>query len=61
MANYFVAGKADCPGFARAERIADTMTRLLPSGNLTKFMIHPDDWPEFVSGRIRRVLGYVLG
>ena len=36
MAKFVIAGRADCPGYARAEMLADTLAAKLPHFNVNK-------------------------
>uniref|UniRef100_A0A3P9JF81 Malate dehydrogenase 1B, NAD (soluble) n=1 Tax=Oryzias latipes TaxID=8090 RepID=A0A3P9JF81_ORYLA len=44
MAKFVVAGKADCPFYAEAERLADTLQRSLPNFRAHKICVLPDEW-----------------
>ncbi|KAG5833970.1 hypothetical protein ANANG_G00281600 [Anguilla anguilla] len=44
MAKFVLAGKADCPYFAKAEILADFLQRNLPNFSVHKIRKHPKDW-----------------
>ncbi|KAJ1186693.1 hypothetical protein NDU88_003474 [Pleurodeles waltl] len=44
MAKFVLAGKADCPYFAKAELLADYLQKNLPNFRVHKITHHPDDW-----------------
>lgn len=44
MAKFVLAGKADCPYFAKAELLADYLQKNLPNFRIHKITQHPDDW-----------------
>ncbi|KAK6483213.1 putative malate dehydrogenase 1B [Huso huso] len=48
MAKFVLAGKADCPYFAKAERLADLLHKNLPSFTIHKIVQHPDDWEQWL-------------
>ncbi|MGH0185650.1 UNVERIFIED_CONTAM: hypothetical protein FKN15_018616 [Acipenser sinensis] len=48
MAKFVLAGKADCPYFAKAELLADLLHKNLPSFTIHKIVQHPDDWEQWL-------------
>ncbi|XP_067116856.1 putative malate dehydrogenase 1B [Osmerus mordax] len=48
MAKFVLAGKADCPYYAKAELLADLLERSLPNFRIHKISIHPRDWKEWL-------------
>ncbi|GFO20400.1 malate dehydrogenase, cytoplasmic [Plakobranchus ocellatus] len=48
MAKFVVAGRSDCPYFARAELLGDRLAKNLPKFKLHKIMIQPDQWDEWL-------------
>ncbi|XP_019897925.2 putative malate dehydrogenase 1B isoform X2 [Esox lucius] len=44
MAQFVLAGKANCPYFAKAEFLADLLQRSLPKFNIHKICMHPNEW-----------------
>ena len=42
MAKFVIAGRADCPAFARAELLADTLAASLPDFRVHKVTVHTD-------------------
>ncbi|XP_066543423.1 putative malate dehydrogenase 1B isoform X2 [Amia ocellicauda] len=47
MAGFVLAGKADCPYYAKAELLADVLQRNLPSCSIHKICKHPEDWEGY--------------
>ncbi|CAH8576354.1 unnamed protein product [Schistosoma bovis] len=47
MALFVIAGKCDCPFYARIELLADKLSLNLPSFRVTKIVKQPQDWKEF--------------
>lgn len=43
MAKFVIAGRADCPAFARAELLADTLAASLPDFRVHKVTVHTDN------------------
>ena len=41
----FIAGKADCPYYAKVELLGDTLAKNLPDFNLHKIVLQPNEWP----------------
>uniref|UniRef100_UPI003AB0543D putative malate dehydrogenase 1B n=1 Tax=Centroberyx gerrardi TaxID=166262 RepID=UPI003AB0543D len=48
MAKFVLAGKADCPYYAKAELLADLLQGSLPNFRIHKISIHPDEWKEWL-------------
>ncbi|KAM6945669.1 putative malate dehydrogenase 1B [Aplochiton taeniatus] len=48
MAKFVLAGKADCPYFAKAELLADLLVRNLPDFSIHKISILPEEWEEWL-------------
>ncbi|XP_076021556.1 putative malate dehydrogenase 1B [Genypterus blacodes] len=48
MATFVLAGKADCPYFAKAELLADFLQRSLPDFRVRKICTAPADWEEWL-------------
>ncbi|RUS77226.1 hypothetical protein EGW08_015018, partial [Elysia chlorotica] len=48
MAKFVVAGRSDCPYFARAELLGDRLAKNLNKFKLHKIMIQPDQWDEWL-------------
>ncbi|XP_055084743.1 putative malate dehydrogenase 1B [Periophthalmus magnuspinnatus] len=48
MARFVLAGKADCPCYAKAEYLADTCQKCLPDFSLRKIPIHPEQWQAWL-------------
>ncbi|XP_060922883.1 putative malate dehydrogenase 1B [Limanda limanda] len=48
MAKFVLAGKTDCPYYAKAELLADALQRCLPNFSIHKISILPDDWLEWL-------------
>ncbi|KAI7810955.1 putative malate dehydrogenase 1B isoform X2 [Triplophysa rosa] len=44
MAKFVLAGKADCPYYAKAELLADVLRQKLPDFHIHKICVHPTDW-----------------
>ena len=49
MAKYVVAGKSDCPFYARAELLADELEGRLPSFKVHKIAVQPNEWDDWVT------------
>ncbi|KAJ7408062.1 hypothetical protein WISP_123095 [Willisornis vidua] len=47
MAKFVVAGKANCPHYAKAEHLADYLQENLPSFRVRKITRHPDKWERY--------------
>ncbi|XP_005110664.2 putative malate dehydrogenase 1B, partial [Aplysia californica] len=48
MAKFVVAGRSDCPYYARAELIGDRLAKNLKKFKLHKIMIQPDEWEKWL-------------
>ncbi|XP_069052621.1 putative malate dehydrogenase 1B isoform X2 [Lepisosteus oculatus] len=48
MAKFVLAGRADCPYYAKAELLADLLQRNLPSFSIYKICHHPKDWEQWL-------------
>ncbi|XP_051284206.1 putative malate dehydrogenase 1B [Dicentrarchus labrax] len=48
MAKFVLAGKTDCPHYAKAELLADSLQRSLPNFRIHKISILPDEWKEWL-------------
>ncbi|XP_016420819.1 putative malate dehydrogenase 1B [Sinocyclocheilus rhinocerous] len=48
MAKFVLAGKADCPYYAKAELLADVLQRKLPDFHIHKISVHPSDWKKWL-------------
>ncbi|XP_062971945.1 putative malate dehydrogenase 1B [Elgaria multicarinata webbii] len=48
MAKFVLAGKADCPYYAKAELLADYLQKNLPNFRIHKITQHPDNWETWV-------------
>ncbi|XP_005397048.1 PREDICTED: putative malate dehydrogenase 1B isoform X2 [Chinchilla lanigera] len=48
MAKFVIAGKADCPYYAKAELLADYLQKSLPDFQIFKITQHPDVWEEWL-------------
>ncbi|XP_053742705.1 putative malate dehydrogenase 1B [Synchiropus splendidus] len=48
MAKFVLAGKANCPWYAKAELLADSLVRSLPSFRIHKISILPDEWEKWL-------------
>ncbi|XP_028663987.1 putative malate dehydrogenase 1B [Erpetoichthys calabaricus] len=48
MAKFVLAGKADCPYFAKAELLADKLEKMLPNFHIHKIIQHPDEWERWL-------------
>ncbi|XP_018585070.1 putative malate dehydrogenase 1B [Scleropages formosus] len=48
MAKFVLAGRADCPHFAKAELLADTLHGNLPDFHVHKVRVHPRDWQQWL-------------
>nr|XP_033802126.1 putative malate dehydrogenase 1B isoform X2 [Geotrypetes seraphini] len=47
MAKFVLAGRADCPYYAKAEALADLLTKNLDHFRVHKITHHPDDWEHY--------------
>ena len=48
MAKFVIAGKADCPYYAKAELLGDQLSRNLPDFKIHKIVKNPADWDVIV-------------
>ncbi|XP_063068674.1 putative malate dehydrogenase 1B isoform X2 [Engraulis encrasicolus] len=48
MARFVLAGKADCPHYAKAELLADSLHRKLPDFRIHKICVHPTEWNKWL-------------
>ncbi|KAM6178363.1 putative malate dehydrogenase 1B [Rhynchocyon petersi] len=48
MAKFVLAGKADCPFYAKVELLADYLQKNLPDFRVHKIIQHPDVWEEWL-------------
>ncbi|XP_069471674.1 putative malate dehydrogenase 1B [Ambystoma mexicanum] len=48
MAKLVLAGRADCPYFAKAEFLADYLQKNLPNFRVHKITLHPDEWENWL-------------
>ncbi|XP_060638736.2 putative malate dehydrogenase 1B [Anolis sagrei] len=48
MAKFVLAGKADCPFYAKAELLADYLDKNLPNFRIHKITQHPDNWEAWL-------------
>lgn len=48
MAKYVIAGKSDCPYYAKAELLADELNARLNDFKVHKIVVNPDDWDNWV-------------
>ncbi|XP_058468353.1 putative malate dehydrogenase 1B [Solea solea] len=48
MAKFVLAGKSDCPHFAKAELLSDSLQRSLPNFRVHKIPVLPQEWKEWL-------------
>ncbi|XP_007434194.1 putative malate dehydrogenase 1B [Python bivittatus] len=48
MAKFVLAGRADCPYYAKAELLADYLQENLPNFRIHKIIQHPDNWENWL-------------
>ncbi|XP_039208808.1 putative malate dehydrogenase 1B isoform X2 [Crotalus tigris] len=48
MAKFVLAGRADCPYYAKAELLADYLGNNLPNFRIHKIVQHPDNWEKWL-------------
>uniref|UniRef100_A0A8C5K7A7 Putative malate dehydrogenase 1B n=1 Tax=Jaculus jaculus TaxID=51337 RepID=A0A8C5K7A7_JACJA len=48
MAKFVLAGRANCPYYAKAELLADYLQKNLPNFQVFKIKKHPDSWEEWL-------------
>ncbi|CAL8390032.1 unnamed protein product [Boreogadus saida] len=53
MARFVLAGKADCPLFAKAENLGDQLQGSLPYFRIHKILVAPDEWEEWLDDTCR--------
>uniref|UniRef100_A0A8C5HPL0 Lactate/malate dehydrogenase C-terminal domain-containing protein n=1 Tax=Gouania willdenowi TaxID=441366 RepID=A0A8C5HPL0_GOUWI len=54
MAQFVLAGKANCPFYAKAELLADSLQRCLPDFRVHKVPVLPEDWEKWLEEICRR-------
>ncbi|XP_068165745.1 putative malate dehydrogenase 1B [Antennarius striatus] len=54
MAKFVLAGKADCPLYAKAELLADRLQGSLPDFRIHKISILPEDWEKWLEAACER-------
>ncbi|XP_047211012.1 putative malate dehydrogenase 1B [Girardinichthys multiradiatus] len=54
MAKFVLAGKADCPYYAKAELLADVLQRSLPNFRVHKISVLPAEWKEWLESTCER-------
>ncbi|XP_042368979.1 putative malate dehydrogenase 1B [Plectropomus leopardus] len=54
MAKFVLAGKTDCPHYAKAELLADRLQRCLPNFRIQKISILPHEWKEWLETICKR-------
>lgn len=54
-ATYFIAGRSNCPFFAKAQRIGEIIEKNLPSVAVRVESKHPTEWPDYLSGLCERL------
>ncbi|XP_041637905.1 putative malate dehydrogenase 1B [Cheilinus undulatus] len=54
MAKFVLAGKTDCPHFAKAELLADKLQKCLPNFRIHKIAILPDQWKGWLEDICKR-------
>uniref|UniRef100_A0ACB8F082 Uncharacterized protein n=1 Tax=Sphaerodactylus townsendi TaxID=933632 RepID=A0ACB8F082_9SAUR len=47
MAKFVLAGRANCPYYAKAELLADYLEKNLPNFRIHKITQHPDNWEHY--------------
>ncbi|XP_007233774.3 putative malate dehydrogenase 1B isoform X1 [Astyanax mexicanus] len=50
MAKFVLAGRADCPHYAKTELLADLLQKILPDFHIHKICVHPSDWQDWLEG-----------
>ncbi|CAL8289245.1 unnamed protein product [Lota lota] len=53
MARFVLAGKADCPHFAKAEHLGERLQGSLPYFRIHKILVPPDEWKEWLDDTCR--------
>nr|CAH8856497.1 unnamed protein product [Trichobilharzia regenti] len=59
MALFVIAGKSDCPFYARIELLADKLALNLPNFRVTKIVKQPNEWKEFIKW-IKETHGWLI-
>lgn len=54
-ATYFIAGRSNCPFFAKAQRIGEIIQKNLPSVAVRIESKHPTEWPDYLGGLCERL------
>ncbi|XP_070712041.1 putative malate dehydrogenase 1B [Pempheris klunzingeri] len=54
MAKFVLAGRTDCPHYAKAELLAERLQRSLPNFRIHKISILPDEWKEWLDATCKR-------
>ncbi|KAM6958561.1 putative malate dehydrogenase 1B [Tautogolabrus adspersus] len=54
MAKFVLAGRTDCPHYAKAELLADKLQECLPNFRIHKISILPDQWKEWLEDTCKR-------
>ncbi|XP_034533869.1 putative malate dehydrogenase 1B isoform X2 [Notolabrus celidotus] len=54
MATFVLAGKTDCPHYAKAELLADQLQQCLPNFRVHKICVLPDQWKEWLEDTCSR-------
>ncbi|KAK5847618.1 hypothetical protein PBY51_016732 [Eleginops maclovinus] len=54
MAQFVLAGKTDCPHYAKAELLADSLQRCLPNFKIHKISVLPKAWKEWLEDTCKR-------
>ncbi|XP_015244432.1 PREDICTED: putative malate dehydrogenase 1B [Cyprinodon variegatus] len=54
MAKFVLAGKADCPYYAKAELLADILQRSLPNFRVHKISVLPAEWKDWLESTCLR-------
>ncbi|XP_037617460.1 putative malate dehydrogenase 1B [Sebastes umbrosus] len=54
MAKFVLAGKTDCPHFAKAELLADSLQGSLPNFSIHKISILPHEWKDWLEVTCKR-------
>ncbi|XP_056389599.1 putative malate dehydrogenase 1B isoform X2 [Hyla sarda] len=49
MAKFVLAGRADCPYYAKAELLANYLQKNLPNFRIHRITQHPDDWEKWLA------------
>nr|XP_034354558.1 putative malate dehydrogenase 1B [Arvicanthis niloticus] len=58
MAKFVIAGKANCPYYAKAELLADYLQKNLPDFRIFKITQHPDVWEEWLEDVCEKNMWY---